>query len=214
MRQGKVSACQAGTPAEASRQSTNYTGEQAGRQSHYRRKRKPRYPKGYDPSKPNGGLPAPDPERWLPKWQRSDAKKKQKRRRDRTVGVTRHSFSWGIRGGQGQVVLHCGRTWFILTAETLWLRLELFVPSSVFKPAHCQVFLTPRHVCSCACFSACLLTHTQEQVKGSQGAGKVDDALDRAAKADKGDEGGDKGKSGSKPQLPSRPAGKGKGGRR
>lgn len=51
-----------------------------------KRKRKPRYPKDYDPSKPNGGLPPPDPERWLPKWQRSDAKKKQKRRRDRQVG--------------------------------------------------------------------------------------------------------------------------------
>lgn len=54
-----------------------------------RRKRKPRYPKGYDPSKPNGGLPPPDPERWLPKWQRSDAKKKQKRRRDRQVRAVR-----------------------------------------------------------------------------------------------------------------------------
>lgn len=53
----------------------------------------------------------------------------------------------------------------------------------------------------------------QEQVKGSQGAGKVDEALDRGAKADKGDE-GDKGKAGAKPQLPNRPAGKGKGGRR
>lgn len=52
-----------------------------------KRKRKPRYPKGYDPTKPNGGLPAPDPERWLPKWQRSDAKKKQKRRRDRQVRI-------------------------------------------------------------------------------------------------------------------------------
>jgi hypothetical protein len=55
--------------------------------------------------------------------------------------------------------------------------------------------------------------YPQEQVKGSQGAGKVDEALDRGAKADKGDE-GDKGKAGAKPQLPSRPAGKGKGGRR
>lgn len=54
-------------------------------QKRAKRKRKPRYPKGYDPSKPNGGLPPPDPERWLPKWQRSDAKKKQKRRRDRQV---------------------------------------------------------------------------------------------------------------------------------
>lgn len=58
-----------------------------------KRKKKPRYPKGYDPSKPNGGLPAPDPERWLPKWQRSDYKKKQKRRRDRTEGP--------VKGSQG-----------------------------------------------------------------------------------------------------------------
>lgn len=48
-----------------------------------RKKKKPRYPKSYDPSKPNGGLPPPDPERWLPKWQRSDAKKKKTRQRDR-----------------------------------------------------------------------------------------------------------------------------------
>jgi signal recognition particle subunit SRP72 len=56
-----------------------------------RRKRKPRYPQGYDESKgPGGGLPAPDPERWLPKWQRSTFKKQQRRRnrdaRDRVVG--------------------------------------------------------------------------------------------------------------------------------
>jgi signal recognition particle subunit SRP72 len=56
-----------------------------------RRKRKPRYPAGYDASKgPGGGLPAPDPERWLPKWQRSNFKKQQRRRhrdaRDRVVG--------------------------------------------------------------------------------------------------------------------------------
>jgi signal recognition particle subunit SRP72 len=58
-----------------------------------KKKRKPRYPKGYDPSKPSGGLPPPDPERWLPKWQRSDYKKKQKRRRDRTEGP--------VKGSQG-----------------------------------------------------------------------------------------------------------------
>jgi hypothetical protein len=50
----------------------------------------------------------------------------------------------------------------------------------------------------------------QEQVKGSQGAGKVDENLDRAAKGDEGD----KGKAAAKPALPARPAGKGKGGRR
>ncbi len=49
------------------------------------RKKKPRLPKGYDPSKPGGGLPPPDPERWLPKWQRSDYKKKASARRRRCV---------------------------------------------------------------------------------------------------------------------------------
>lgn len=101
-----------------------------------RKKRKPRLPKGYDASKPNGGLPLPDPERWLPKWQRSDAKKKQRRRRDR-----------------------------------------------------------------------------QETVKGSQGAGKVDEALDRGAKAERGEE-PEKAKGPAKPNLPARAGSKGKGGRR
>ncbi|CAD7937713.1 unnamed protein product [Amoebophrya sp. A25] len=41
-----------------------------------KRKRKPRYPKGFDPANPG---PAPDPERWLPKHQRSTFKNKKKR---------------------------------------------------------------------------------------------------------------------------------------
>merc|ERR1712194_403400 len=40
-----------------------------------RRKRAVRYPKGYDPAKPG---PMPDPERWLPKRERSDYKKNKK----------------------------------------------------------------------------------------------------------------------------------------
>lgn len=102
-----------------------------------KKKRKPKYPAGYDPDKPNGGLPLPDPERWLPKWQRSDYKKKQRRRRDRQ----------------------------------------------------------------------------QETVKGSQGAGRVDEALDRtkAATADGEGPSSDKSKAAAaKPQLPAR-GGKGKG---
>jgi len=56
-----------------------------------KRKRKPRLPAAYDPARgPGGGLPAPDPERWLPKWQRANFKKQQRRRnrdaRDRVVG--------------------------------------------------------------------------------------------------------------------------------
>lgn len=41
------------------------------------RKRKVRLPKGFDPANPG---PSPDPERWLPKWQRSDFKRKKNRR--------------------------------------------------------------------------------------------------------------------------------------
>lgn len=42
------------------------------------KKRKPRYPAGFDPANPG---PPPDPERWLAKWQRSDFKKPRKSRR-------------------------------------------------------------------------------------------------------------------------------------
>lgn len=49
-----------------------------------KRKRKQRFPKGFDPENPG---PLPDPERWLPKWQRSDAKKRKKRKdKDVTKG--------------------------------------------------------------------------------------------------------------------------------
>lgn len=45
-----------------------------------KRKRKPRLPKNFDPENPG---PKPDPERWLPKWMRSDFKKKRNRRREK-----------------------------------------------------------------------------------------------------------------------------------
>lgn len=46
-----------------------------------KRKRKQRLPKGFDPENPG---PMPDPERWLPKWQRSDFKRRRgQRRRDK-----------------------------------------------------------------------------------------------------------------------------------
>lgn len=50
-----------------------------------KRKRKPRYPKGFDPENPG---PPPDPERWLPKWQRAENKKmrKKKKEKDATRG--------------------------------------------------------------------------------------------------------------------------------
>lgn len=60
-------------PSEA-----DLTGGAADRQKK-KRKRKPKLPKGFDPENPG---PPPDPERWLPKWQRSDFKKKRNRRRE------------------------------------------------------------------------------------------------------------------------------------
>ncbi|PIA51387.1 hypothetical protein AQUCO_01100306v1 [Aquilegia coerulea] len=54
-----------------------------------KRKRKPRYPKGFDPANPG---PAPDPERWLPKRERSSYRPKRKDKRAAQV-----------RGSQGAV---------------------------------------------------------------------------------------------------------------
>ncbi|GAX79721.1 hypothetical protein CEUSTIGMA_g7162.t1 [Chlamydomonas eustigma] len=58
-----------------------------------RRKRKIILPKGYDPSLPGGGLPPPNPERWLPKWQRSEFKKKKVTSAQRKLEV--------VKGSQG-----------------------------------------------------------------------------------------------------------------
>ncbi|KAA8521616.1 hypothetical protein F0562_012289 [Nyssa sinensis] len=55
-----------------------------------KRKRKPRYPKGFDPTNPG---PPPDPERWLPKRERSTYRPKRKDKR-----------AAQIRGSQGAVV--------------------------------------------------------------------------------------------------------------
>ncbi|CAH9128624.1 unnamed protein product [Cuscuta epithymum] len=55
-----------------------------------KRKRKPRYPKGFDPANPG---PPPDPERWLPKRERSSYRPKRK---DKRVAQ--------VRGSQGAVV--------------------------------------------------------------------------------------------------------------
>ncbi len=46
-----------------------------------KKKKKPRYPAGYNPELPGGGLPPPDPERWLPKWERAEFKKKRDKRK-------------------------------------------------------------------------------------------------------------------------------------
>lgn len=54
-----------------------------------KRKRKPRYPKGFDPANPG---PPPDPERWLPRRERSTYRPKRKDKRHQ------------VRGSQGAVV--------------------------------------------------------------------------------------------------------------
>jgi SRP72 RNA-binding domain len=46
------------------------------------RKRKPRYPKGFDPENPG---PLPDTERWLPKQERSDFKRRRKGKKQQPV---------------------------------------------------------------------------------------------------------------------------------
>ena len=45
-----------------------------------KRVRKTIFPKAWDATKPNGGLPPVDPERWLPKYQRSSYKVKGKKK--------------------------------------------------------------------------------------------------------------------------------------
>lgn len=55
-----------------------------------KRKRKPRYPKGFDPANPG---PPPDPERWLPRRERSSYRPKRKDKRAAQV-----------RGSQGAMV--------------------------------------------------------------------------------------------------------------
>ncbi|KAL8090280.1 hypothetical protein AgCh_039665 [Apium graveolens] len=59
-----------------------------------KRKRKPKYPKGFDPANPG---PLPDPERWLPKRERSSFRPKRKDKRMAQV-----------RGSQGAVAKEAG----------------------------------------------------------------------------------------------------------
>lgn len=49
-----------------------------------KRKRKPKYPKGFDPNNPNNKKP--DPERWLPKEERKEFKKKGKKKQIKMKG--------------------------------------------------------------------------------------------------------------------------------
>lgn len=74
-----------------------------------KRKRKSRLPKGLDPANPG---PPPDPERWLPKWQRSDFKRKRttSRRREKVCRAPSSQLVGSLkaftgRGLQLQVLL-------------------------------------------------------------------------------------------------------------
>lgn len=61
--------------------SSRSSGTEAEQKVKKKKKRKPRLPKNYDPNVP------PDPERWLPKQERSNYKKKKDRRyRDANIG--------------------------------------------------------------------------------------------------------------------------------
>ena len=62
--------------------------EEVKKQKAKKRKRKPRYPKGFDPANPG---PPPDPERWLPRRERSSYRPKRKDKRAQ------------VRGSQGAV---------------------------------------------------------------------------------------------------------------
>lgn len=62
-----------------------------GPKSKKKRKRKPLLPKGVDPNNPGG---PPDPERWLPKWQRSDFRKKKRGQHQRAQAAN-------VKGSQG-----------------------------------------------------------------------------------------------------------------
>ncbi|KAK9908732.1 hypothetical protein WJX75_002041 [Coccomyxa subellipsoidea] len=63
-------------------------GEDAEQRQKKKRKRRVRLPKDFDPANPG---PMPNPERWLPKWQRSDFKKKRTRRKEKEA----------VKGSQG-----------------------------------------------------------------------------------------------------------------
>jgi SRP72 RNA-binding domain len=67
-----------------------------------KRKRKPKYPKGFNPANPG---PPPDPERWLPKRERSTYRPKRKDKRAQIRGaqgaVSRDKHDTSAAPGQG-----------------------------------------------------------------------------------------------------------------
>nr|CAB3460352.1 unnamed protein product [Digitaria exilis] len=69
--------------------------EEAKKQKAKKRKQKPRYPKGFDPANPG---PPPDPERWLPRRERSSYRPKRKDKKAQ------------VRGAQGAVTRETAAT--------------------------------------------------------------------------------------------------------
>ena len=69
-----------------------------------KRKRRSRLPKGFDPENPG---PPPDPERWLPKWQRSEFKRKRRSRKDKVISLACCSHRAVARQACGHCMGHC-----------------------------------------------------------------------------------------------------------
>mmetsp|Transcript_5293 Transcript_5293/g.15184 ORF Transcript_5293/g.15184 Transcript_5293/m.15184 type:complete len:701 (-) Transcript_5293:233-2335(-) len=82
--------------AADSTQAAEVADEPKAKQKKGRKKRKPRYPAGFDPA--NSG-PPPNPERWLPKWQRSEFKKQRKAMEKRIKAGKE------VKGSQGKGVV-------------------------------------------------------------------------------------------------------------
>lgn len=131
--------------------------DEAEQQQKKKRKRRVRLPKGFDPANPG---PMPNPERWLPKWQRSDFKKKRTRRKEKV----RLSHTPLLEKGSESKRCH---------HRIIWLLARLYLDGVGSICMHRLAFegemVGREQVCG-----------LQEAVKGSQGAGKVDEALDRS----------------------------------
>lgn len=59
-----------------------------------KRKKAKRLPKNFDPDNPG---PPPDPERWLPKWQRAEFKRKRRSRKDKARMPLLHTGAFEIK---------------------------------------------------------------------------------------------------------------------
>ena len=90
------------------RKTTNVTEEMKGGAEIFipkvKSKKRIRYPKNFDPANPG---PLPDPERWLPKWQRSRFKKMAKKKGIYLKGAQGDAqMSTDVTGGLGKSTAH------------------------------------------------------------------------------------------------------------